>query len=91
MSRKVSIGLVLALLAAFLGFAAWKVLLAPSDLPPVGFARGNGRIEADLVDVSTRLAGRVAEIAVREGDLVQPGDVLAVMDTIELEAQKARA
>ncbi len=91
MSRKISIALVLAVLAAFLGYAAWKVLLEPSDAPPDGFARGNGRIEADLVDVSTRLAGRVAEISVREGDLVQPGDVVAVMDTAELIAQKARA
>ena len=76
MSRKLSIFLVLAVLAAFLGYAAWKVLLAPSDLPPEGFARGNGRIEADLIDISTRLTGRVAEITVREGDLVQPGDML---------------
>lgn len=91
MSRKLSIGLVLAVLAAFLGYAAWKTLLAPSDLPPEGFARGNGRIEADLVDVSTRLSGRVAEIMVREGDLVQVGDVLAVMDTSELAAQRLRA
>ncbi|MCI2395706.1 HlyD family efflux transporter periplasmic adaptor subunit [Aliiroseovarius sediminis] len=91
MSRNLSIILVLAVLAAFLGYAAWKVLLAPSDLPPDGFARGNGRIEADLVDISTRLAGRVADITVREGDLVQPGDVLAVMDTTELEAQQMRA
>ena len=91
MSRKVSIVLVLAVLAAFLGYAAWKVLLASSDLPPEGFARGNGRIEADLIDISTRLTGRVAEIAVHEGDLVQLGDLLAVMDTSELEAQKMRA
>lgn len=91
MTRKLSIALVLVVLAAFLGFAAWKVLLEPSDLPPEGFARGNGRIEADLVDISTRLPGRVAEIAVREGDLVQPGDVLAVMDTTELAAQRTRA
>lgn len=81
----------MAVLVAFLGYAAWKVLLAPSDLPPEGFARGNGRIEADLVDISTRLAGRVAEITVHEGALVQPGDVLAVMDTTELVAQKMRA
>ena len=90
MSRKVSITLVLAVLVAFLGYAAWKVLLAPSDLPPDGFARGNGRIEADLVDVSTRLSGRVAEIEVQEGDLVAQGDILAVMDTAELEAQRLR-
>lgn len=91
MSRKLSIFLVLAVLAGFLGYAAWKVLLAPSDLPPEGFARGNGRIEADLIDISTRLTGRVAEIRVREGDLVQPGDLLAVMDTTELQAQRMQA
>lgn len=91
MSRKVSVALVIAVLAAFVGYAAWSVLFAPSDAPPDGFARGNGRIEADLVDISTRLAGRVSEIAVSEGELVQAGDVLAVMDTTELEAQKARA
>ncbi len=91
MSRKLSIFLVLAVLAAFMGFAAWKVLLAPGDQPPDGFARGNGRIEADLIDVSSRLAGRVRTINVREGDLVKPGDVLAVMDTVELEAQRMRS
>lgn len=58
-------------LAALVGFAAWKVLLAPSDLPLKGLARGNGRIEADIIDVSTRPAGRIAEIALRERDLVQ--------------------
>jgi len=91
MSRKLSISLVLALIAAVMGFAAWKVLLAPGDQPPDGFARGNGRIEADLIDISSRLAGRVRTINVREGDLVNRGDVLAVMDTIELEAQRMRS
>lgn len=91
MPRKISITLVLAVLAAFVGYALWTIFLAPSGLPPEGFARGNGRVEADLVDVSTRLSGRVATIKVQEGDLVTAGDVLAVMDTTELEAQKARA
>jgi len=91
MSRKISIFLVFLALAGFLGFGAWKVLLAPDDLPPDGFARGNGRIEADLIDILTRTAGRVASILVREGDLVQQGDVLAIMDTTELSAQKMRA
>jgi len=59
--------------------------------PPEGFARGNGRIEADLIDVSARLPGRVKTINVREGDMVKPGDVLAIMDTAELEAQRMRS
>jgi HlyD family secretion protein len=91
MSRKLSIFIVFVVVFALLGFAAWTVLFKSSGGPPEGFARGNGRIEADLVDVSPRLAGRVATITVREGDLVAPGDVLAVMDTAELESRLNRA
>lgn len=89
MSRRILI--IVILLVGFLGFGAWTVLLRPSDLPPDGFSRGNGRIEADLIDISPKRAERVAEIRVREGDLVKAGDVLAVMDTAELRAQLARA
>lgn len=58
---------------------------------PTGFATGNGRIEADQIDIASKMPGRIAEIRVSEGELVQPGDVLVVMDTRELEAQLARA
>ncbi len=91
MSRRISIIIVALVLAGFLGFGAWTVLFKPSDLPPEGFSRGNGRIEADLVDISPRLTGRVAVIRVREGDLVAAGDVLTIMDTTELRAQLARS
>lgn len=89
LSRRIII--IAVLLAGLLGIGAWTVLFRSSDLPPEGFSRGNGRIEADLIDISPRLAGRVAEVRVREGDLVQAGDVLAIMDTAELRAQLARA
>jgi HlyD family secretion protein len=75
----------LALLAA----ATWWQL-RPHELGE-GFASGNGRIEATEVDVATKLAGRIASIAVDEGDFVQPGQVLARMDTQALEAQLAQA
>lgn len=91
MTRRISVIIIALALAALLGFGAWTVLLKPSDLPPEGFSRGNGRIEADLIDISPRLAGRVEAINVREGDLVSSGDLLAVMDTAELRAQLARA
>lgn len=58
---------------------------------PAGFASGNGRVEADQINVSTLLPGRVSEIRVTEGSLVQAGDVLAIMDTSELQSQLARA
>jgi HlyD family secretion protein len=54
-------------------------------LPP-GFASGNGRLEADEVDLDTKFAGRIAKLLVDEGDIVKPGQVVAVMDTRDLEA-----
>lgn len=53
---------------------------------PDGLARGNGRIEAEEVDVATQYAGRVEELLAAEGDLVEPGQIVARMDTSSLEA-----
>jgi HlyD family secretion protein len=40
----------------------------------------NGRIEAPLVDLAPKVAGRVVEVLVREGDRVKAGDLLARLD-----------
>ena len=52
---------------------------------------GNGRIEADEIDIATKFAGRVAELLADEGDAVAAGQVVARMDTRDLEASAARA
>ena len=65
-------------------------LLGDAALPE-GFALGNGRIEATEVDVATKLPGRLREVLVREGDRVEPGQVVAVLDTDSLEAQRRQA
>ena len=72
----------------FFGYQHWRA--AQSALPP-GIASGNGRIEAKLVDIAPKEALRVKEIKVDEGDLVRPGEVLVVMDTVTLQAQLAEA
>jgi len=54
---------------------------------PEGIAQSNGRIEAEQVQVATKLAGRVVEIRADEGDMVEAGAVLARMDDAELQAQ----
>ncbi len=51
----------------------------------------NGRIEAVEVQVATRLAGRVEEVMVREGDGVKAGETIARMDTETLEARLREA
>ena len=67
------------------GFVLWKSL-QPEKLPP-GFASGNGRIEATEVDVATKQPGRVAAVLVKEGEMVEAGQVLAKMDADVLTAQ----
>ena len=52
-----------------------------------GIASGNGRIETTQVDISSKLSGRLSSIEVQEGDIVQEGQVLARLDTKELEAK----
>jgi HlyD family secretion protein len=59
-------------------------------LPP-GFASGNGRLEADAIDIDTKFAGRIAKLLADEGDLVKAGQVLAIMDTQDLQAQQRKA
>lgn len=79
------------LLLAGAAVGAWAWWQERQDRLPPNIAAGNGRIEATEVQVATRYAGRVAEVLVREGDLVEAGQVLARMDTRELEAGLARA
>ena len=57
---------------------------------PTDLAWGNGRIEADQVDIAAKTAGRVRDVLVREGDVVSSGQIVAVIDTTELMAQRAR-
>jgi HlyD family secretion protein len=40
----------------------------------------NGRIEAPTVDLAPKVAGRVVEVKVREGDRVKAGDLLVTLD-----------
>ncbi len=86
MNLKKTAVVIVALVCAFgAGLMVWKYSLEPGSLE--GFASGNGRIEAEEVDIATKLPGRVSEILAEEGDLVEAGQVLARMDTKSLEAQ----
>ena len=52
---------------------------------------GNGRLEADPIDIATKFPGRIAELEVDEGSMVKAGQVVAVMDTRDLEASLKKA
>ncbi len=86
MKKLLSLILLLAVIAA--GYFAWNYF--NSSDATVGFASGNGRVEAVQVDVSTKIAGRVEAIYAQEGDLVQQGQTIAKIDTKQLHAQLLR-
>ena len=58
---------------------------------PAGIVRAEGRIEATQVDVSSKHAGEVVDVAVREGDKVAAGQAIARLRSPELEAQLRNA
>ena len=71
--------------AAYYG---WQRLHPPL---PAGIAFGNGRLEADEIDIATKYAGRIAQMLADEGDMVTAGQVVARMDTRDLEASLKKA
>lgn len=87
-SRRWLGAILLAALAAA-GYFYWQHLTGSAL--PAGIASGNGRIEAVEIDISTKAPGRIKQILVSEGDFVAAGQVLAQMDTEQLEAQKRQA
>jgi len=88
-SRKTLLAGAIILVVAAAGYYAWIKIHAPSL--PDGFAASNGRIEAVEIDISTKTAGRLQDLLVREGDFVTAGQTLAQMDTVQLEARKRQA
>jgi len=81
--------LILLVVAAGAGGGYWWYV--NRDSLPAGIAHGNGRIEAETVQVATKNGGRVLEVLVDEGEFVEKGQVLARIDTDELTASLAGA
>ncbi len=90
-SKKSLNTIIIAIAVVIVGFIGFKIWKSQQSKLPKGIASGNGRLEAKLVDISVKEPLRVKEILVKEGDLVQRGQVLVRTDTSTLEAQLAEA
>lgn len=90
--RRTTLLVILAAAGVIAALIGYRFMPGDARLP-ADFASGNGRIEATEVDVATKLAGRLEAVMVDEGDMVEPGQLLARMDTADLNAQlnEARA
>lgn len=89
--RHIGLGLLALLVSAGAIYAAVTWTQSRQGRLPDGIVWGNGRLEADQVDIAAKLSGRVRAIAVSEGDMVSPGQMVAEMDVAELEATLDRA
>jgi HlyD family secretion protein len=86
--RQVLVALVI--LAAASGGGYYWLKISNSALP-AGIASGNGRVEADQIDIATKFAGRIADLSADEGSAVNAHQVVARMDTRDLQASLEKA
>ncbi|WP_415838915.1 biotin/lipoyl-binding protein, partial [Roseomonas mucosa] len=68
------------------GYVAWRLHGREPALPAYVVST-NGRIEAEQFDIASKIAGRVVEVTVEEGQMVAPGAVIARLDDSTLQAQ----
>jgi HlyD family secretion protein len=86
--RRLALAVGLAVLG-LAGLAVWLVL-RPSPLP-AGVIAVSGRIEGDDSAVAAKTSGRIREITVREGDRVEAGQVIAMLDDEQIRAREQQA
>lgn len=82
--KKVALAFVIVSLS---GGGVWYfVIRKPAG--PKNLIKVSGRIEGDDATVSSKIAGRIREIQVREGDHVKVGQVIATLDDDQVDARE---
>jgi HlyD family secretion protein len=68
----------------------WKVFFAVPAIPN-SIVVVSGRIEGDDSAIASKTTGRILEVRVREGDSVNAGDTIAVLDDAQIRAREDQA
>lgn len=71
-------------------YLIWRLLFAGAAGPD-NVITLSGRIEGDPSTIAAKLSGRILEVHVREGDTVNAGDVIAVLDDEQIRARESQA
>ncbi len=79
--------LIALILAVAVAFAVYMNYKRTADTTPEGFASSNGRLQLQNIDVASLRAGRVSQVLVHEGDLVEKGTPLVTLSSEELDTQ----
>ena len=86
-AKKVLKPIVALLVLSIAGGAIWYFFIRTPAVPK-NLIKLSGRIEGDDTTVSTKIAGRIREIQVREGDQVKAGQVIALIDDEQVRARE---
>ena len=71
-------------------FLIWKIFFAAPRIPK-SIVVVSGRIEGDDSAVASKTTGRILEVRVREGDTVNAGDTIAILDDAQIRAREDQA
>lgn len=82
---------VLAVLGIAAALAAWYWHSQQGGGLPAGLVSSNGRTEAERIDIAAKFSGRLDAVLVREGEMVEAGQIVAVLDAAEVEARLREA
>jgi HlyD family secretion protein len=82
--------IVFAVILIVVGIIIWRVFFATPSLPD-SIVAVSGRIEGDDSAVASKTTGRILEVRVREGDGVNAGDTIAILDDDQIRARENQA
>jgi len=89
LSRNLKLLVVVAVIAIAVFFIWWFFIRQPPI--PHNIIALSGRIEGDDSTIAAKFSGRIREIRVREGDVVDAGEVIAVLDEEQAAARVDQA
>ena len=89
-SRRRIVALVILVALAAATFLVWKLFFAAPRVPD-SILNLSGRIEGDDSAVAPKTAGRILEVRFREGDSVNAGDTIAILEDQQVRAREEQA
>ena len=88
--RQKTIPIIIGAVLVVVGIVVWRLFFAGPSVPP-NIVVLSGRIEGDDSAVAPKTTGKILEVRVREGDQVQAGDVIAVLDDQQIQDRQDQA
>ncbi len=82
--------IVLLLVLGAVGVWVWRTYFSAPPVPPT-IVPLSGRIEGDDSAIAPKVAGKIVDIRVNQGDSVKAGDIIATLDDSQIRAQEDQA